>query len=195
MRVLMRTVCLAVLLISGFLLTACPGRIEQERAEVAGGAESRGNLTRDHAKQLVEADPTFTAGTRVLSVPWNAAGMYEQIVKFDGVNSSDVNMAVQPAYQSAVASARQGARGESLNYVFLTLASPLRPAIQSVTGISDGSIPSEKLVDFQWNYTTPPPNVLSPLLPAPPYQGRAVFKKYDDGWRVEQITWQLSGSS
>ena len=82
----------AVLFFSAGLLTACHG----------------GDLTRDHAKQLIETNPNFMSGTRVLSVPWNVAGMYEQIVKFDGVNASRDNMAVQPAYQDAVRSARQG---------------------------------------------------------------------------------------
>lgn len=153
-----------------------------------------GDLTRAEAKDRIQADPRFATGTRVLAVPWDLAAAHGQVVVFDHVRSSEENMAVQPPYRTAVASARQGSR-ERHNLVDLTLAKPLTPVIVSVTGVSDESTPATKRVEFQWQYKTPPPDVLTPLMAAPPYQGQAVLRRYDDGWRVERLTWQPEGSS
>lgn len=152
------------------------------------------DLTRAEAQTRIQTDPRFATGTRVLAVPWDLSGLYQQIVVFAAGYSSQEKMAVQPPYRAAVASARQGSR-ERIHLVDLTLVAPLTPVIMSVTGIADESSPGTKRVDFQWQYKTPPPAVLTPLIPAPPYQGQAVFKRYDDGWRVERLTWQPRGSS
>jgi hypothetical protein len=72
--------------------------------------------------------------------------------------------------------------------VVMILKQPVGWAVKEVTGITEGSIPSEKIVDITWQFdlSSFPPE-LKDAINQPALTGKILFKLYDDGWRFEKL--------
>lgn len=73
----------------------------------------------------------------------------------------------------------------SVNMLGMKLSKPLHRTVVAVTGISDGAHTSNKIVEFTWRFTDLTRS-LSDYTGATTgdHAGKAVFRYYDDGWRI-----------
>lgn len=66
------------------------------------------------------------------------------------------------------------------------LRTPIKQIVIEVTGIADGSTPSEKTVEYTWRFDFSSmflPKAIEDALTFPLRTGKAAFRRYDDGWR------------
>jgi hypothetical protein len=73
----------------------------------------------------------------------------------------------------------------SVNMLGMKLAKPLHRSVVAVTGIGDGAVASDKIVEFTWHFTDLT-RALSIYTGATTgdQPGKAVFHQYDNGWRL-----------
>jgi len=74
------------------------------------------------------------------------------------------------------------------------LRTPLRREMTEVTGISDAPMGQGiKEVDFMWRFSDDVPEFVTKYtgMSSLPREGRATFKLYDDGWRVEEVDFDV----
>jgi hypothetical protein len=80
--------------------------------------------------------------------------------------------------------------GRSIQQLFLYLQKPIPRVFEKITGITNGG-PDEKVAEYEWYFKTDsfPPDIRS-LLPSlgQNRDGRAIFRLYDDGWRLMSAT-------
>lgn len=76
----------------------------------------------------------------------------------------------------------------SVNMLGMKLAQPLQRTVVAVTGISDASRSSAKIVEFTWRFTNLT-RALSNYTGATTgdQPGKAIFSQYDDGWRIVDL--------
>ena len=84
--------------------------------------------------------------------------------------------------------------GESMMGVwgFLPRATPKAPIsgrVLEITGIADGTDPSNKVVDFSWiwDFRSAPTEIQTLFQDSLAIKSKAHMRHYDDGWRVESI--------
>ena len=123
-------------------------------------------LTRGVAKSLLSTHTTLTSHKN--AVNWVDGG-YQEYVAQGGPNN--------PAFAKVVLSA---------NDREVTLNVDVTRAVDEITGISDPPIgQGMKEVQFRWS-NRGIPDVMKALL-CLGGTGRALFRRYDDGWRVDEI--------
>lgn len=70
----------------------------------------------------------------------------------------------------------------------MLLRKPIRWVVLEVTGVTEGSTSSEKIVDVTWQFDLSSfPREIQDAIKQPLLQGKALFKLYDDGWRFEKL--------
>lgn len=72
--------------------------------------------------------------------------------------------------------------------VIMFLKTPIKWTVKEVTGITEGSTPSEKVVDVTWQFDLSSfPQNFQDAIQQPLLKGKVLFKLYDDGWRFEKL--------
>jgi len=171
-----RFTSIAVLLLAGLALAAC---------------DSKTSLSRSKAKDILQASKQFS-----------------EIASDIRLTDAEIKRGTEQGYWGA---ANSGVfifgEGPSLNFtakgkqLFESYAhqsggtSPrwineaLKPLVTEVTGITDNG-QNEKAAAFNWTVDSSklPPDIRPIFKDHPAKDGVAVFKLFDDGWRLEMIT-------
>ncbi len=128
---------------------------------------SSAELTRSAAKTLPTAHSTFVA--KYTSAEWLDGG-YQEYVAQGGPNNAALLQAVSGADASKI-----------------ELKVPYAFVVDEITGIADTPLGQGiKQVDFRWSRVGIP-DVLKPMVSIFG-TGQSVFRRYDDGWRVETLS-------
>jgi hypothetical protein len=149
-------------------------------AALSSGALGCGKkeLTRNAAKRLLVASQAFQ---RAENVPLNEDAF--RIAVEEGIWR-------QRGYGGEWVPTRKGQEYfESRNALTVKLVTPLERRIHEVTGITAGTQPgATAMATFSWSFERiPPPVARYAGLKDIHYDGRAEFRLFDDGWRVETI--------
>jgi hypothetical protein len=134
-------------------------------------------LTRDEAKRQIEAQPKFATLSHVTGIPSSA---FHNSVD-DGMRDLR-GMDWSPTSKGAAYFSDGGFPGE------VTLRTPVRREVSDITGITDGDSPNVKIVEFNWHFADVSDAVARYTgLTKNERAGKAQFRKYDDGWRIESV--------
>jgi hypothetical protein len=72
--------------------------------------------------------------------------------------------------------------------LMLSLKAPTKVVVIGITGIADGQSQSERLVEYTWQFDLSSfPKEIEDILKLPTRTGKALFRRYDDGWRVVEF--------
>jgi len=138
-------------------------------------------LTRSKASALINAKPDF-ATTKVLPVEPHT---------FDKMIAD--KLFVQPGSgQWWQPSQETRAYITSLSNGGYALAKPLSRSVAEIDGISPGPDEGTKVASFTYHYNDVPPFISqhAAITSDKIFHAEALFKTYDDGWRVEEVEYK-----
>lgn len=157
------------------------------------GCSSR-DLTREHAKKLIQDggkqfnlvadDRTTGVGAINLSdndVEWGMRRGYWT------PQNTLLGQQLRLTPAGSTIGLQFGSQG--MGSITLRLSRRVRGRVIDVTGISGAQDSSEKIAEFTWQLETAnlTPVEQDLLKDRPPVQGKAAFKLYDDGWRLQDV--------
>ena len=80
--------------------------------------------------------------------------------------------------------------------LLLSLKTPIKWVVIEITGIADTEKPSEKMVEYTWQFDFSSfPKEMADVLKLPVRAGKALFRRYDDGWRFVNVMTQETNAS
>jgi hypothetical protein len=158
---------------------------------------SADELTRARAAALIEKDSRFSSASviqlesrgRVLERTKQDAAVVEGL--FSEVGTKLVPTAKGARFwkpSPSLGTARAHRSG-------CELATPARRRVVEITGIADSLLGvGLKELSFKWKYDSLPSVVARYSgQSSQPHRGRAIFRRYDDGWRLEEISLEETG--
>jgi len=160
-------------------------------ALILGSCSGSRELTRGKAKQLIEESDTFKprqAKVRLTEEEVKSglkSGYWQEQQTFLGMFGSV--LVLTPQGHALFAGFEPQIQGRILD-----IRDPATMEVLQVTGITDVDGPDQKQVDFMWNWNfrDSRPEVQQFFQNYPAQRGQAIFKLYDDGWRVEGVQFQ-----
>jgi hypothetical protein len=150
------------------------------KQEIARLCDTTEGLDRDAAKKLIQANAKFSEPVSV--VPMNIQP--SELALREGI-------LVDPFRNGRWQPSEEGKKyfTSIIPHTYMvTLANPLHREVVEVTGITEGSGGSQKLVNFTWRYRNLSDTIVRYTGLRRDHDATAVFRKYDDGWRVDEIT-------
>jgi hypothetical protein len=147
-------------------------------------------LTRASAEEAINTSPDFRAKT----IPGPPDQDHFELALKDAVWQPSVNGGFVPGSSNPeiVYETKKTYVLASIDFTGIGLGRPLRRRIRKISGIADQADASTRIAEFTWVYDDPSSEYLTFItkytgINGDEHNGQALFRHYDDGWRVVKL--------